>query len=89
MLEIALLVLLCSSDQDICSMSLNCFGHLCQEAQLTTELITDEVDVQAAPQNELPIVENMDIYLELSSGPYIIPGNFNCANIFKLLCLKK
>ena len=75
MLEIALLVLLCSSDQDICSMSLNCFGHLCQEAQLTTELVPDEMDDQSVPPNELPIVENMDIYLELSSGLYIIPGN--------------
>ncbi|CAJ0756188.1 22464_t:CDS:2, partial [Entrophospora sp. SA101] len=55
-LEVALLVLLCSSDTEICSMSMSCFGHLCQEAQLlTTELIGDEVDVQAVPHSELPI----------------------------------
>ncbi|CAI2172941.1 5991_t:CDS:10 [Funneliformis geosporum] len=73
-LEIALLVLLCSSDTDICSMSLNCFGHLCQEAQLTTEIIPDEMDVHVSPPNDLPIIENMDVYLELSSAPYIVPG---------------
>jgi neurofibromin 1 len=69
-LEIALLVLLCSPDPDICSMSLNCFGHFCQEAQFTTELVPDEMDVQTAP----PIVENMEIYLELSASPYVVLG---------------
>ncbi|CAG8518713.1 24789_t:CDS:10 [Dentiscutata erythropus] len=59
-LEIALLVLLCSADTDICQMAVNCFRHLCIEAQLTTELMSDEVDVQSAPPSELPIVENMD-----------------------------
>ncbi|CAG8685690.1 17047_t:CDS:2, partial [Dentiscutata heterogama] len=59
-LEIALLVLLCSADTDICQMAVNCFRHLCIEAQLTTELASDEVDVQSAPPSELPIVENMN-----------------------------
>ncbi|CAG8730319.1 10225_t:CDS:10, partial [Racocetra persica] len=73
-LEIALLVLLCSADTDICQMAVNCFRHLCLEAQLTTELVSDEVDVQSAPPSELPIVENMDVYMELSSSSYVVPG---------------
>ncbi|CAH1760475.1 9376_t:CDS:10 [Entrophospora sp. SA101] len=90
-LEVALLVLLCSSDTEICSMSMSCFGHLCQEAQLlTTELIGDEVDVQAVPHSELPIVKNIDVYLELSSGPYIVPGRIaQQRHIRKLLRLIK
>ncbi|RIB13611.1 hypothetical protein C2G38_1974674 [Gigaspora rosea] len=73
-LEIALLVLLCSADTDICQMAVNCFRHLCIEAQLTTELAADEVEVQTAPPSELPIIENMDVYLELSSSSYVVPG---------------
>ncbi|RIA90709.1 hypothetical protein C1645_875920 [Glomus cerebriforme] len=89
-LEIALLVLLCSPDPDICSMSLSCFGHFCQEAQLTTGLVSDEMDVQTAPPNDLPIVENMDIYLELSSGPYVVLGRMaQQKRIRKLLRLMK
>ncbi|POG62935.1 hypothetical protein GLOIN_2v1784706 [Rhizophagus irregularis DAOM 181602=DAOM 197198] len=85
-LEIALLVLLCSPDPDICSMSLNCFGHFCQEAQFTTELVPDEMDVQTAP----PIVENMEIYLELSASPYVVLGRMaQQKRIRKLLRLMK
>ncbi|CAG8508989.1 2177_t:CDS:10 [Funneliformis mosseae] len=89
-LEIALLVLLCSSDTDICSMSLNCFGHLCQEAQLTTEIIPDEMDVQTSFPNDLPIIENLDVYFELSSAPYLVPGRMaQQKRIRKLLRLMK
>ncbi len=70
-------------------MSLNCFGHLCQEAQLTTELVPDEVDVQAVLSNELPIVENMDVYLELSSAPYLIPGSLFITTYLKFFFFKK
>ncbi|CAG8574310.1 8733_t:CDS:10, partial [Diversispora eburnea] len=69
-LELTLLVLLCSPDTDICTMAINCFRHLCIEAQLTTELIPEVMDVQAAP---LSIVENIDVYAELSE-PQVISG---------------
>lgn len=69
-LELTLLVLLCSADTEICSMALNCIRHLCIEAQLTTELIPEEVDMQATP---LSAVENLDVYIELSE-PHVTPG---------------
>ncbi|CAG8450213.1 2329_t:CDS:10 [Ambispora leptoticha] len=65
-LEIALLVLLCSADTEICSIAVTCFGHLCTEAQLTEDL--DE------PPSQLTIVENIDVYLELSSPNYMVTG---------------
>ncbi|KAL1920332.1 uncharacterized protein VTP21DRAFT_1478 [Calcarisporiella thermophila] len=63
-LEIALLVLLCSPDNQICSMTLSCFGHLCTEASLTEELD----DTQ---RSQLTIVENFNVYSELArvGGP--------------------
>ncbi|CAG8470540.1 8562_t:CDS:10 [Ambispora gerdemannii] len=65
-LEVALLVLLCSADTEICSIAVTCFGHLCTEAQLTEDM--DE------PNSQLTIVENMDVYLELSLPNYTLPG---------------
>ncbi|CAJ0836147.1 20802_t:CDS:10 [Entrophospora sp. SA101] len=60
------------------------------KAQLTAELIGDEVDIQAVPPSELPIVENMDVYLELSSEPSIVPGRIaQQKRIRKLLRLMK
>ncbi|KAG9291425.1 hypothetical protein G9A89_021843 [Geosiphon pyriformis] len=66
-LEIALLVLLCSADTEICSTAVTCFGHLCTEAQLTE-------DMDEAPPSQLTIVENMNVYLELSSATYMVTG---------------
>ncbi|GBC02045.1 hypothetical protein RclHR1_04420015, partial [Rhizophagus clarus] len=75
-LEIALLVSLCSSDIEICSIAINCFDQLCEEAQITSENFTIEVD---APQelplpSQMTIVENWNVYIELSNSPYIVPG---------------
>ncbi|CAG8730221.1 7577_t:CDS:2, partial [Ambispora leptoticha] len=65
-LEKALLVLLCSANIEICSIAIACIGHLCTEAQLTEAL--DELPSQ------LSIIENIDVYLELSSPNYMVTG---------------
>lgn len=66
-LEIALLVLLCSADTEICSGAIACFGHLCAEADLT--------ETQDSPmQSPLTIVENLPVYAELSSGGGLVTG---------------
>lgn len=66
-LEVALLVLLCSADPDICSGAIACFGHICVEAQLT--------DVAEDPQQQaLTIVDNLPVYIELTSNTGIIAG---------------
>ncbi|KAM3578160.1 Ras GTPase activating protein ira2 [Umbelopsis sp. WA50703] len=66
-LEIALLVLLCSADTEICSGAIACFGHLCTEADLT--------ETPDSPmQNPLTIVENLPVYVELSSGGGLVTG---------------
>lgn len=66
-LEVALLVLLCSSDIEICSSAITCFGHICTETQLT-----DSVD--DPHQAILMVVENLPIYQQLSSNNGIVTG---------------
>lgn len=66
-LEVALLVLLCSSDIEICSSAITCFGHICTEAQLT-ESIDDP------HQAILMVIENLPIYQQLSSNNGIVTG---------------
>jgi neurofibromin 1 len=66
-LEVALLVLLCSSDIEICSSAITCFGHICEETQLT-DCIDDP------HQAVLMVVENLPIYHELSSNNSIVTG---------------
>lgn len=66
-LEVALLVLLCSYDTNICELSIDCFGLLCTEAHLT-EPIDD-------PQpSSIPIVQNMSFYTELTKSIGVVPG---------------
>ena len=55
-MEAALLVLLCSYDPDIVSMSAACIGELCQEADLTGE-----------SDATLSVVANLEVYKELAS----------------------
>ncbi|KAG9288022.1 hypothetical protein G9A89_017617 [Geosiphon pyriformis] len=64
-LEIALLLLLCSADIETYSTAVTCFGHLCTEAQLTE-------DMDETPPSQLTIVENMNVYLKLSSATYMV-----------------
>ncbi|KAI8066538.1 hypothetical protein BC940DRAFT_368136 [Gongronella butleri] len=66
-LEVALLVLLCSADADICSGAIACLGHLCVEANIT-EVADDP------RQAALTIVENLPIYVELTSNTGIVAG---------------
>lgn len=63
----ALLVLLCSADPDICSGAIACFGHICQEAHITDS--TEDPQQQA-----LTIVDNLPVYIELTSNTGIIAG---------------
>ncbi|KAI9261580.1 hypothetical protein BDA99DRAFT_547292 [Phascolomyces articulosus] len=66
-LEVALLVLLCSADPDICSGAIACFGHICLEAHITDS--TEDPQQQA-----LTIVDNLPVYIELTSSTGIIAG---------------
>lgn len=66
-LEVALLVLLCSSDTDICNLSIDCFGLLCTEVHLTERL--DD------PQpSSITIVENIACYTELTNHTGVVTG---------------
>ncbi|KAI9020828.1 hypothetical protein CLU79DRAFT_835831, partial [Phycomyces nitens] len=66
-LEVALLVLLCSADTDICSAAIACFGHICIESH-----ITDGMD--DPQQTSLTVAENLPIYIELTSNTGIVTG---------------
>ncbi|SAM09354.1 hypothetical protein [Absidia glauca] len=66
-LEVALLVLLCSADTDICSAAMACFGHLCVEAHITE-------GAEDHRQASLTIVENLPIYIEMTSNTGIVAG---------------
>lgn len=66
-LEVALLVLLCSSDTNICNLSIDCFRLLCTEVHLTERL--DD------PQpSSITIVENIACYTELTNHSGVITG---------------
>ncbi|ORY04201.1 hypothetical protein K493DRAFT_311429 [Basidiobolus meristosporus CBS 931.73] len=66
-LEVALLISLCSPETEICSLALKCLGHLCVEADITEE--------NEDPQHSLlTIVENHEVYRELSSEGTFVTG---------------
>ncbi|KAI8647143.1 hypothetical protein BD408DRAFT_358792 [Parasitella parasitica] len=66
-LEVALLVLLCSYDTDICTLSIDCFSLLCTEVHLTERLD----DLQPS---SITIVENISCYTELTSHSGVVTG---------------
>jgi hypothetical protein len=66
-LEIALLILLCSAETEICSNAISCFGHLVSELYLTEE-------VEDAQHAQLTIVENLRIYEELAASGGLVTG---------------
>lgn len=66
-LEVALLVLLCSFDTDICTLSIDCFGLICTEVHLTERLD----DIQPS---SITIVENMACYTELTNQSGVVTG---------------
>jgi neurofibromin 1 len=80
-LEVALLILLCSYDTDICKLSIDCFGLLCTEVHLTERL--DD------PQpSSITIVENMAYYTELTKNADVVTGRKSLQRrIRRLLCM--
>ncbi|KAG0187398.1 Ras GTPase activating protein ira2 [Apophysomyces sp. BC1034] len=77
-IEVALLVLLCSSDLEICTAVINCFGCICEEVRQT-----EGIDLQQA---SLTIAPNLSIYAELvSSAPGITGRKSLQKNIRRLL----
>ncbi|KAF9111158.1 Ras GTPase activating protein ira2 [Mortierella sp. AM989] len=66
-LEIALLILMCAPDQDICTTAVNCIGLLCEETVITQEIINPAV-------GQLSLLENIDVYMELSAPSAVIAG---------------
>ncbi|CAO3626389.1 unnamed protein product [Cunninghamella echinulata] len=66
-LEVALLVLLCSADAEICTAAMACFGHLCVEAHITES-------IEDPNQASITIVENLPIYIEMTSNTGIVAG---------------
>ncbi|KAG0747979.1 hypothetical protein G6F62_000155 [Rhizopus arrhizus] len=66
-LEVALLVLLCSSDTSICTLAIECFGLLCNEVRLT-EILDDYQPLSTT------IVQNMGCYTELTHHVSVVTG---------------
>ena len=64
-LEVALLVLLCSPESELSSMASNCFAHLCAEVEIIG--IDDS-------RNILAVVENLEVYKELTSTDVLVIG---------------
>jgi neurofibromin 1 len=82
-LEVALLVLLCSAETEICSKAIACLGHLCEEARLADEVPTtlDEIEDETQEpgqtslySSQLTVVENFITYAELTSVGVLMPG---------------
>ncbi|KAF9922254.1 Ras GTPase activating protein ira2 [Linnemannia zychae] len=69
-LEIALLILLCAPDQDICTMAVNCISLLCEETVITQEVINPSA-------GQLSLLENIDVYMELSAPSAVVAGRIS------------
>lgn len=66
-LEIALLILICAPDQDICTMAVNCISLLCEETVITQEINNPSI-------GQLSLLENIDVYMELSAPSAVVAG---------------
>lgn len=66
-LEIALLILICAPDQDICAMAVNCISLLCEETVITQEINNPNI-------GQLSLLENIDVYMELSAPSAVVAG---------------
>ncbi|KAG0019213.1 Ras GTPase activating protein ira2 [Podila clonocystis] len=66
-LEIALLILICAPDQDICTMAVNCISLLCEETVITQEINNPNI-------GQLSLLENIDVYMELSAPSAVVAG---------------
>ncbi|KAG0375555.1 MAG: hypothetical protein J3R72DRAFT_528012 [Linnemannia gamsii] len=69
-LEIALLILICASDQDICTMAVNCISLLCEETVITQEVVNPSL-------GQLSLLENIDVYMELSAPSAVVAGRIS------------
>ncbi|KAG0011185.1 Ras GTPase activating protein ira2, partial [Entomortierella chlamydospora] len=69
-LEIALLILICALDQDICTTAVNCIGLLCEETVITQEIVNPSV-------GQLSLLENIDVYMELSAPSTVVAGRLS------------
>ncbi|KAI9227506.1 MAG: hypothetical protein DHS80DRAFT_17060, partial [Piptocephalis tieghemiana] len=63
-LEVALLVLLCSAEPEICSAAVRCFGWLVEEARRRTSM----------PPPQLTIAENVSVYAEMAKIEPMVNG---------------
>ncbi|KAI9282283.1 hypothetical protein BY458DRAFT_429071 [Sporodiniella umbellata] len=66
-LEVALLIILCSSDTSICTLATECFGLLCIEVQLAENL--DEYQPSSTS-----IAQNMNCYVQLGNQANLVAG---------------
>jgi len=66
-LEVSFLVLLCSSDLDICSLTTSAIGILCEEGRLTENL-------EDLERSGLSVMKNYAVYSELSSQTFRLTG---------------
>ncbi|KAG0047826.1 Ras GTPase activating protein ira2 [Gryganskiella cystojenkinii] len=66
-LEIALLILICAPDQDICTMAVSCISLLCEETVITQEVVNPNL-------GQLSLLENIDVYMELSAPSAVVAG---------------
>ncbi|CAG8444039.1 5054_t:CDS:10 [Acaulospora morrowiae] len=73
-LETACLVLLCSSDSEICSMALECINLMYLEALLTTESFANDMEATELPPPQMTIVENIQVYQELAHNQGVFAG---------------
>src|SRR5690606_10973907 len=66
-LEVSLLILLCSSDLDICSLTTHAIGMLCEEGRITE-------NAEELLSSNLTIMRNSEVYSELSLQSFRITG---------------
>ncbi|KAF9578599.1 Ras GTPase activating protein ira2, partial [Lunasporangiospora selenospora] len=69
-LEIALLILMCAPEQDICTMAVNCISLLCEETVITQEVLNPNM-------GHLSLLENIEVYMELSAPSAVAPGRMS------------
>lgn len=72
-LEIALLISLCSPVPDICSVAIQCLGHMCVEARLVDEESLIETTSRTS-QNFVGFSHNIEIYEDLSYDEPVVQG---------------
>lgn len=72
-LEIALLISLCSPIPDICSMAIQCLGHMCVEARLVDEESLVETTSRTS-QHIIGFSHNIEIYEDLSYEEPVVQG---------------